>query len=448
MAVAREPLLLRGGTVLRCDGAFGVQRADVLVDGQGRIERIATDITAPGVRAVRCDDAAVLPGWVQTHVHVCQTLLRNRADDLELLDWLRQRVWPYEAALEPEDLAAASALACLELLKGGTTTILDMGTVRHHDAVFETLARAGIRAFSGKCMMDMGEGVPGPMLETTAASLAESDRLRERWDGAEDGRLRYAYAPRFALACTEGLLTEVAERARATGATFHSHASENPTECALVREVSGGRDNVEWLGDLGAQGPHVVLAHCVHLTDREIARMAETGTRAVHCPSSNLKLASGVARVPESMAAGVHWSLGADGAPCNNNLDQFTEVRLAALLHKHRVGTTTMAAPDALRLATAAGGEALGMDGEVGVLQEGARADIQVVDLTGAHVAPSAVEPDAVAGALVYAAGRADVRHVVVDGRVVVEDRECRTLDADAVRRDATAAWARVRDRL
>jgi cytosine/adenosine deaminase-related metal-dependent hydrolase len=391
----------------------------------------------------------VLPGWVQTHVHVCQTLLRNRADDLELLDWLRLRVWPYEAALEPEDLAAAADLACLELLKGGTTTILDMGTVRHQDAVFESLERSGIRAFSGKCMMDTGEGVPGPMMESTDSSLAESDRLRDRWDGAAEGRLRYAYAPRFALSCSEGLLREVAERTGGeSGTLLHTHASENRTECELVREASGGRDNVDWLGDLGAEGPHVVLAHCVHLTDREIARMAEAGTRAVHCPSSNLKLASGVARVPETADAGVHWSLGADGAPCNNNLDAFVEVRLAALLHKHRVGPTAMTAPEALRLATAAGGEALGMAGEIGVLTVGAHADIQVVSLDGAHVAPSASEPDAVVGALVYAAGRGDVRHVVVDGRVVVEDGECRTLDSDGVRRRAREAWGRVRERL
>lgn len=434
---------------MRCDERFEVGRADVVVGADGLIASIGPDLPVPtGARVIDCRDAAVLPGWVQTHVHVCQTLLRNRADDLELLDWLRQRVWPYEAALEPEDLKAATALACLELLKGGTTTILDMGTVRHHDSVFEVLAESGIRAFSGKCMMDMGDGVPAPMLETTAESLAESDRLHERWDGAEDGRLRYAYAPRFALACSEGLLREVAERTRTLGALLHTHASENRTECDLVRQASGGRDNVEWLGDLGAEGPHVVLAHCVHLSDREVSRMAEAGTRAVHCPSSNLKLASGVARVPETAAAGVHWSLGADGAPCNNNLDQFTEVRLAALLHKHRVGPTAMAAPQALRLATSAGGEALGMGGQIGVLTEGAKADIQVVDLTGPHVSPSGFEPDAVAGALVYGAGRSDVRHVVVDGRWLVEKGQCRTLDAGQVGRDAQAAWARVRDRL
>lgn len=447
--MAIRPLLLRGGTVLRCDEQLRIERSDVVVGADGTVERIGQDLPVPADgRVIRCEGAAVLPGWVQTHVHVCQTLLRNRADDRSLLDWLRQRVWPYEAALAPEDLAAAAALACLELLEGGTTTILDMGTVRHHDAVFEVLERSGIRGFSGKCMMDMGDGVPAPMLETTAQSLAESERLRQRWDGAAQGRLRYAYAPRFALACSEGLMREVAERSTATGAPLHTHASENRTECELVRQVSGGRDNVEWLGDLGAEGPNVVLAHCVHLSEREIDRMADMGTRAVHCPSSNLKLASGVARVPETQERGIHWSLGADGAPCNNNLDGFTEVRLAALIHKHRVGPTAMPAREVLRLATAAGGEALGMAGEIGVVTEGARADLQVVDLTGAHVGPAATEPDAIAGALVYASGRADVRHVIVDGRIVVEDGHCRTLDSERIRADADAAWARVRDRL
>ena len=292
-----------------------------------------------------------------------------------------------------------------------------MGTVHHHDAVFEALAASGMRAFSGKCLMDQGEGVPAEMIQDPEVGLRESTDLFDRWDGAENGRLRYAFAPRFALSCSEGLLRETAQEAARRGALVHTHASENKVECALVRDASGGRDNVDYLADLGIGGPSAVLAHCVHLSEGEVARMAEEGTRAVHCPSSNLKLASGIARVPETLAAGVHWSLGADGAPCNNRLDAFTEIRLAALLHKPRVGPTAMPAPLVLRLATVAGAEALGIADEVGTLEPGKKADIQVVDLSGAHCQPDAL--DHPAQVLVYAARASDVRHVLVDGEIV-----------------------------
>lgn len=444
-------MLLAGGVVLGCDAQFRVDAADVLVGADGRIAAVGPDLraaataqaaagapalreTLDAARTLPCGGAAVLPGFVQTHVHVCQTLLRNRADDLSLLEWLRRRVWPYEAALEAEDLAAAAQLACVELLLGGTTGILDMGTVRHHDAVFEALAASGIRAASGKCMMDRGEGVPGGLLESTEASLRESADLFDRWDGREGGRLRYAFAPRFALSCTAGLMEAVADEAARRRAILHTHAAENPAECELVRRDSGGRDNVDWLADLGVQGPRAVLAHCIHLTDREVRRMAESGTRASHCPSSNLKLGSGVARVPETAAAGVHWSLGADGAACNNRLDAFGELRLAALLARAKHGPAAFGAWDVLRMGTLDGARALRAEAEIGTLEPGKRADVIVLE-------ESALAPGGDAATrILYGGGSRAVRDVIVDGQVLVRDRVPTRLDPAAVRAEAAEA--------
>ena len=412
---------LRGGTIVTMDDALSVVRGSVFVVA----ERIVAVGDAPpaGFVAATVIDASgclVMPGLVQAHTHVCQTLCRGAGDDLPLLEWLRERVWPYEAALDERSMRACARLAAAELLRGGTTAILDMGTVHETDALADELGRSGLRAVFGKAMMDDGEGVPARLRETTRASLDESDALSRRWASSEihGGRLGYAYAPRFVLTCTETLLREVAARV-AEGARVHTHASEQLAEVALVRARLGA-DNVAWLDGVGLGGDRAALAHCVHVTDDEIALLAAHGTHVVHCPSSNLKLASGIAPLPELLAAGVHVALGADGAPCNNNLDGFLELRLAALLHKPRGGPKAVPAATALELATRGGARALGLGGEIGSIEPGKRADLVVVDQNAPHLVPSGSP----ASTLVYAARSSDVRDVIVDGRILVRDRQ------------------------
>jgi len=267
---------LRGGELLPVAGEIEPGVADLLVR-EGCIAAIGRDLPAsPDVPELDCRDAVILPGLVQAHIHLCQTLCRGRADDLRLLDWLRLRVLPYEAALSEADITLAAQLACAELLLSGTTAILDMGTVRHQDALCQAVADIGLRATVGKAMMDYGDDLPSGLRESTADSLAESDRLCARWHGAAEGRLHYAYAPRFVLSCTDGLLKEVAERVGAepaAGLRIHTHASEQVEEVALVR-ARYQQGNVEALGALGVSGPAVVLAHCVHLGESELAQLA------------------------------------------------------------------------------------------------------------------------------------------------------------------------------
>lgn len=437
-------LLISGGTVVTMNPDREVlAEADVLIQ-DGRIARIGRKLRPRGVRrVVDARGAAVIPGFVHGHLHACQTLFRGHADGLELLDWLRERIWPFEAAHDAASLRASADLTFAELLLGGATGALDMGTVHHYDSVFESARDAGIRLTGGKAMMDAGQGVPRGLKESTRSSLDESLALLDRWHGTEDGRLQYAFAPRFVLSCTEGLLREVGRLAREKGVRIHTHASENPTECDVVRQKTG-RDNVEYFHELGLTGPHATFAHCVWLTATEQRILRESGTVVCHCPGSNLKLASGFAKIPELIDAGVHVCLGADGAPCNNNLDMFTEMRLAALLHKPRVGPLGMPAKQVLEMATLGGARAIGMAHEVGSLEPGKRADIAVVDLNGVHTAPGAEE---VESELVYASRASDVRHVLVDGRQVVRDGRLLTLDRKQVvteaRRQAERLFAR-----
>jgi 5-methylthioadenosine/S-adenosylhomocysteine deaminase len=213
---------------------------------------------------------------------------------------------------------------------------------------------------------------------------------------------------------------------------IHTHASENKTECEMVEGETGMR-NVVYLDSLGVSGGHVLLAHCVHLSEEELGLLSSKGTHVSHCPSSNMKLGSGVAPVVEMLARGVSVSLGADGAPCNNRLDMFTEMRSAALLQKVGRGAASLPAATVLRMATLGGARALGLGDEIGSIEAGRRADLAVIDLERVHTTP---RPDVVS-TIVYAAEASDVRDVLIDGRVVLRDGALTTLDEREVLADA-----------
>lgn len=437
--------VLRNGLIVPVDGATDSVHGDILVE-EGEIAAVG-DLDGAAVGELESIDLrgrAVLPGFVQAHIHLCQTLLRSAADDMVLVDWLAERVWPYEAALEPEDLYASARLGIAELLRGGTTTILDMGTVRHTDAIGRAVEESGLRAFFGKCMMDRGEAVPSELLEEPEASLRESLRLHRRWDGSAGGRIRYAFAPRFAVSCSEGLLREVAEAAADLGAPIHTHASETEFENEFTLEHHGMR-NIPFLEEVGICDGDAVFAHGVHVDDDERERLARTQTAICHCPSSNLKLASGIADIPRHDAFGVPLALGADGAPCNNNLDAFRELRLAALLHKPRHGPEAVPAERALRMATIDGARALGIEDRVGSIEPGKAADLVVLDLDG--VAGTAPGGD-VASRVVYAAQKENVDEVFVGGRRLVREGELAGLDREEVLSESRRARSRVFERM
>ncbi|MCP3058089.1 5'-deoxyadenosine deaminase [Myxococcus sp. K38C18041901] len=435
-------LLLTGGTVVTMNREREVLvGADVLVQ-DGRIAKVGRGLKARGTRrVVDVTGKVVLPGLIHGHLHACQTLFRGRADGLELLDWLRERIWPYEASHDAASMRASADLTFAELIRSGSTAALDMGSVHHYDSVFESARDAGFRLVGGKAMMDAGASVPAGLRESTADSLAESQSLLEKWHGTHEGRLRYAFAPRFVLSCTPELLREVARLSREKGVRIHTHASENAKETEAVRQYTGGRDNVDFFHTVGLTGRHVTLAHCVWLSAEEQEILRETQTVVCHCPGSNLKLASGIAKVPELLEAGVSVALGADGAPCNNTLDIFHEMRLAAVMHNPRVGPLAMTPMRVLEMATLHGARALGLEDEVGSLESGKRADITVVDLSGLHAGPT---PEDVLVPLVHSARSSDVTHVFIDGRPVLKDGVLTTLDAASVLSSANSHVERI----
>jgi len=254
-------LLVEGGAIVTVDAEDRVLDGDVAVR-DGVIVGVGPDARAAldGPREVlRADGCAVLPGFVQAHVHLVQALFRGMADDLPLLEWLKQRIWPLEAAHDERSLRASAELGIAELLRAGTTTVLDMGTTHGHDVVFDALSRLGLRARSGKAMMDVGDGVPAGLRESTADSLRESERLARAWAGAGEGRLGYAYAPRFILSCTEELIRGAVAQAAADGSLLHTHAAEHADERDAVRALHGA-DDVTLLARWGVTGPSAVLA--------------------------------------------------------------------------------------------------------------------------------------------------------------------------------------------
>jgi cytosine/adenosine deaminase-related metal-dependent hydrolase len=405
-----KALLLRGGRVVTMDGARRVLNADVLVENGriksvGMLERRKVGMTKPTI--LDCKGLVVLPGLIQAHIHLCQTLFRGLADDLPL---------------------------------DGTTAILDMETVRHTGAAFEALEAIGIRATAGKCLMDAPTN-PAALREPTEKALTESADLCAKWHGAAGGRLRYCFAPRFAPSCTGPLLRAVSDLAARTGATIHTHAAETPLELDTVKRQTG-HDEISYLDSVGISGPRAALAHCVWVDKDAIALLARQQTNVVHCPSSNLKLGSGIAPIPEMLAAGCRVGIGADAAPCNNGLDAFAEMRLAALIQKPRLGPDALPAAQALELATLGGARALGLEAEIGSIEAGKRADLTVLDLAGPHAQPEDAD---LISRIVYSARAADVRHVIVDGRIVVRDGVLKTADIGEIGRTANAEARRLR---
>jgi len=417
---------------------FDIIHGDVSIRG-GRIAAVGSNISEPHDRVIDAGGGYVLPGFIQTHIHLCQTLFRGYADDLHLMEWLRKRVWPMEAAHTPDTLRAAARLAAAELLASGTTTVLTMETVHDTEAVFETVAESGLRATIGKCMMDFDAQVPARLQERTQASLDESVAIRKKWDGAANGRLRVAFAPRFAVSCSRQLLEAVAHLSKQSGALVHTHASESRDEIAIVRQISGGLSNLEYLASLQLASPHLCAAHCVWVDERDQQLLADHDVKVMHCPGSNLKLGSGVAPVPEMRARGITVSLGADGAACNNRLDMFEEMRLAAVLQAMRREPGDLPARDVLWMATRAGARTLGLESEIGSIEVGKKADLIVVDRDRPHLAPG---PDPYS-TLVYAARGSDVRTTIVEGELLVHDFAHLRVDARDV---AVAARAAAKD--
>ncbi|XVH32922.1 amidohydrolase [Haloferacaceae archaeon DSL9] len=417
-----KTLRIENGRVLTPD--LDVIEADVLVDGKaGEVVAVGSDV-GDADETLDATGSLVMPGLVNGHCHAAMTLLRGYADDKRLGAWLREDIWPTEAALTAADIRVGSELGILEMIKSGVTGFADM--YFEVPEVAAAVESAGVRARIGHGVVTVGKDD-----EDAQADLDESVEIAARFDGTADGRIRTAVMPHSLTTVDEGRLREAGERAREAGVGLHFHLNETRDEVDPIVEERGVRP-VEYAADLGLLGEETFVAHGVHTDDAEIDRLAETGTNVIHCPASNMKLASGIAPIQRMLDAGVTVGVGTDGAASNNDLSLFDELRDAAMIGKLADGNAeSVPAEAAVRMATEGGAEAIGLPG--GRIEEGGVADVAVVDFDAPHLTPA---HDHVSH-LAYAVCSGDVRHTICDGRVLMQDREVLTLDEETVLRRA-----------
>jgi 5-methylthioadenosine/S-adenosylhomocysteine deaminase len=409
--------LIKNGLLVTMDSRRRVFEADLRIDAE-KITAISERIKPePTDDIVDASGKFVIPGLIQVHSHLCQVLFRGLADDLELLDWLQEKIWPYEKAHNEASLRASARLGLLEMQLLGTTSVLDMGTTTGGEFLFQEAERSGMRYWGGNCFMDL-KSASGPLYRKTDASVAEAEALIAKWH-KKTPLLEYCVCPRFAISCTEKMLKESVRLQNKYSLLLHTHASENKGEVALIKKRTG-RNNVDYLNDLGLLNRSAVIAHGIHLTEGEIKRMVSAEAGLAHCPSSNMKLASGFAPIPKYLKMGMKIGLGADGAPCNNTLDPFLEMRLASLIHKPKFGPRAMPAEEVFRLATLGGAEVLGRSSDLGSIEEGKLGDIVLVDRSN----PSVATVENAYSALVYSCSGRDVTDVWIHGRRIVKSKE------------------------
>jgi 5-methylthioadenosine/S-adenosylhomocysteine deaminase len=440
LTTSAPPLLLQGGTLLTLDASATVLRGADLLIQEGRIASIGAPEPPEGTRVLDVSGCLILPGLIQGHLHLGQTFFRGLAEERRLLSWLWERIWPLEAAHDDESAYWCGLLGAAECLLGGTTTIQDIGIGPGARGLLRAVADSGLHAFAGQCLMDSGDALPAAMRQETDRVLAATEALGDEFAGAADGRLRYVLNPRFILTCSDALWEGIRDLSLRRGWPVHTHALEQRDETLAVRELKGGRDEVEYFADQGLLATDLRLAHGVWITGEHLERVRGGRFSVVHCPSSNLKLGSGVADLLAFHRAGVPVGIGCDGAACSNQLDNFAELRLAALLQKVKHGPDAFSGLDALRLATSEGARALNLQDETGTIEPGKHADL-VVLATGRPelwAAPQADPHDLVA----FGASRATVRHVLVGGRLEVEEGRLTRLDLEEIYRQSERSLA------
>ncbi|WP_028320928.1 amidohydrolase family protein [Desulfatiglans anilini] len=359
----------------------------------------------------------VLPGLVNGHTHAAMTLFRGLADDLPLMEWLENYIFPVERRMDAEFVHTGALLACAEMIRSGTTTFSDM--YLFEDAVAEAAKMAGMRCLVGEVLYDFHS----PSYGSVENALAYTEEFIERWRG--DPLIHVAVEPHSLYTCSADLLKKANELALRHGIPLITHVAETQSECAEI-ERRFGLSPVGYLESLGLLGGHLIAAHAVHVGEADLGAMAGAGVRIVHNPESNMKLASGIAPVPRMLEMGLTVALGTDGCASNNDLDMIQEMDTAAKLHKViQQDPTVMDAETVLRMATIQGAAALGLDRQTGSLEPGKKADVILIDTRQPHLTPM-YNP---CSHLVYAARGQDVRHVIIDGRMVMEDRRLLTMD-------------------
>lgn len=414
-------LLIKNATVVLPDGQtktanIAVEGSKILAIGEAPADFIAE-------QTIDAKDMLAIPGFVNAHTHASMTLLRSYADDMELMTWLNDHIWPVEAKMISNDIYWGAALAAVEMIQSGTTTFADMyGPFM--ERVADVVTESGMRGV-------LSRGIIG-VAPDGEKKLEENISLYEDYNGAANGRIKVMFGPHAPYTCPPEFLKKVAAAAQRLGAEVHIHMNETKAEIEQITKQYGKRP-FEYVEDTGLFESPTLAAHCVHLSDDEIAIIKKHNIRVAHNPGSNMKLASGIAPVPRLLKEGVTVALGTDGTSSNNNLDMLQEVQLAALLHKvNEYDPLAVPAFEALKMGTEYGAKAVGLDG-IGRIAPGAKADIVLVSMKGAAWVPRFNE----VSLLVYSGSAADVDTVICDGKVLMQHREILTLDEEKIKYEA-----------
>lgn len=375
---------------------------------------------------------AILPGFINTHGHASMSLLRGFADDLPLQEWLEEKIWPMEAKFTPRQIRAGTALAVVEMLKSGTTCFVDM--YDHMDTVAEVVVESGIRATLCRGVIGLGSE------SSRQKKLQEAIQFALNWKGAGEGRIQTMLSPHSPYTCSPGFIQQFIDKAAEYQLPLHTHLSETAREVQQNVDEYGLRP-VEHLRRLGFFDLPSLVAHAVHVNDEEIEIFAEYGVKVSHNPGSNLKLGSGIAPIPKMLKRGIRPSIGTDSAASNNNLDMLEEIQLTALIHKGvNQDPEAVQAKTALRMGTQYGAESIFRDQEIGTLEVGKRADMIIMDLSGAHMKPM----HSLISHIVYSASKSDIKDVYIDGQQVVKDGNCLTLDEEKICAEAEEAFSAI----
>lgn len=412
----REEFIPQGYIAIEDGIIFGVGPLEDLKSGQALPPNWEPERLLDGSGMV------ALPGLINAHTHAAMTLFRGYADDMELMPWLQEKIWPAEGRLQAEDVYWGTLLAIIEMLKSGTTCFADMYFFM--EEVAKAVEVSGIRAALSRGLIGVsGEG---------DRVLDEASAFFQEWNGKAGGRITVWMGPHAPYTCPPAFLERVIKRADDLKAGIHIHLAETKSEVEDIR-LNYGETPVKLMEKIGLFECPVLAAHCVHLSHEEIEILTQRQVGIAHNPESNMKLASGVAPIPALLAKGAVVGLGTDGAASNNNLDLLGEMRTAALLHKVTTGNpTVLPAYQVLEMATCGGARALGLEGEVGRLLPGRRADLILIDMEQPHLCPR----HNIAAHLVYSAHATDVHAVIIDGRIVVEGGRILTIDEEEVMRE------------
>jgi len=390
----------------------------------GRITFVGKNASAKGIVAevkINAKGKAALPGLINCHTHVPMTIFRGLAEDKPLDVWLRKTIWPLEARLKPEDIYNGALLGCLEMIKGGTTCFADM--YFHEDKVAEAVEKSGLRGTLGEGIIEAGNRLQGEKMLAGSVSFAEHFR------GYADGRVSVMLAPHAVYSCSLELLLKVGEEASRLGVGLHLHLGESEKMLREFEEKNRSSE-VEFLEKIGLLNERVLAAHCINLSEKDMRTLSNRKVNVAYVPVANMKLGLGATKVKDLTTLGVNVSLGTDGPASNNSLDLFETMKTGALLQKHAyLDPTVLPAYEVLKMATSNGAKAVGLEKDVGSLEVGKKADVILVDLAKPHLTPL----HDVYSAIVYSARASDVDTVIVDGEIVMQNRQVRSLDEQAV---------------